>query len=215
MINKQVIGIILDDHKFFAESFAITLEHNGIVDIAFSFTDPIELRKFLGQERDAAILLFLDYYIPDVNILQTINDVRRIHNSVQVIILSSLTQVSAIKKILSCKPDGFISKGVGLSELADCIATINRKQQYISPDILALLSETKEESLIDLFTHKEIEVLSLLIEGLNIEEMASNLHLSRNTIIVHRRKMMAKAGVKSITALLALAIKQGLTTKDH
>lgn len=207
---------ILDDHKFFAESFAITLEHNAMADAAYCFSNTLDLRKFLVNERDSDILLFLDYYMPGVNILQTINDARRLHHSIKIIILTSLNQPDTVKKILSSNPEGFISKGVGLNELADCIMCLKKKQQYISPDIVTLLANSpKSSSLIDSFTPKEIEVLNLLIEGKNIEEMATELHLSKNTVIVHRRKMMHKAGVKSATALLAIAIKQGLTKSAY
>ncbi|XZF15965.1 LuxR C-terminal-related transcriptional regulator [Chitinophagaceae bacterium MMS25-I14] len=206
-------AVILDDHRFFADSMAVMLEHNSFVNAAYAFTDAREVRKYIIQQRENEILFFLDYNIPDVNILQLINDVRRLYTKITVVILSSVTNPSIIKKILTYNPEGFLTKTASLSELADCLAAIRSKTQYISPYIREILENATGQSIMDRFTPKEIEVLSRIAQGESINEMAAALNLSPNTIAVHRRNMLAKTGLKSVTALLALAVQAGIITQ--
>jgi DNA-binding NarL/FixJ family response regulator len=129
--------------------------------------------------------------------------------------VSSVSNPGIIKKITSYNPEGFLTKTTGLSELADCFNALRKKQSYISPYLKQILEEPSEKSLLDSFTPKEMEVLDKLAKGENIEEMAISLNISRNTVIVHRRNMMAKTGSKSVTALLALAVRAGIITASE
>jgi len=57
------------------------------------------------------------------------------------------------------------------------------------------------------FTSREVDVLHLLAEGLSSKEIASRLHISDETVNVHRKRMLAKTNCKNVTELVVLCLK--------
>ncbi|MDH3451366.1 MAG: LuxR C-terminal-related transcriptional regulator, partial [Gammaproteobacteria bacterium] len=62
---------------------------------------------------------------------------------------------------------------------------------------------TTMESRIASLTAREREVMQLLLQGLTNKHVARSLNISPRTVEVHRRHVLEKCGVKSVTELLA------------
>ena len=58
-------------------------------------------------------------------------------------------------------------------------------------------------------SQREIEVLSLIVKGYINKEIADRLNLSLPTIVSHRKNIMAKLGVRSVSALTIYAVMHG------
>ncbi len=58
-------------------------------------------------------------------------------------------------------------------------------------------------------TDREIEVLSLIVRGLINKEIADKLHIGLTTVITHRKNIMEKLGVRSVSALTMYAVMHG------
>ena len=56
---------------------------------------------------------------------------------------------------------------------------------------------------------REIEVLSLIVQGYINKEIATRLHISLSTVVTHRKNIMDKLGVKSVSALTIYAVMHG------
>lgn len=61
---------------------------------------------------------------------------------------------------------------------------------------------------------REIEVLSLIVRGFINKEIADRLHIGLSTVITHRRNIMEKLGVKSVSALTIYAVMNGYVDID-
>jgi len=61
----------------------------------------------------------------------------------------------------------------------------------------------------DLLTKREIEVLSLIVQGHINKEIADKLNIGLSTVITHRKNIMEKLGVKSVSALTIYAVMHG------
>ncbi len=60
-----------------------------------------------------------------------------------------------------------------------------------------------------LLTGREVEVLTLIVEGLINKEIADRLHIGLATVITHRRNIMEKLGARSVSALTVYAVMNG------
>ena len=58
-------------------------------------------------------------------------------------------------------------------------------------------------------TDREIEVMSLIVQGYINKEIAERLHIGLATVITHRRNIMDKLGIKSVSALTIYAVMHG------
>lgn len=56
---------------------------------------------------------------------------------------------------------------------------------------------------------REVEVLTLVTQGLINKEIADKLNISLPTVITHRRNIVAKTGMKSVSALTIYAVMHG------
>ena len=60
-----------------------------------------------------------------------------------------------------------------------------------------------------LLSDREVEVLSLIVRGYINKEIAEQLNISITTVISHRKNIMAKLGVRSVSALTIYAVMHG------
>ncbi|MEH6309134.1 response regulator transcription factor [Olivibacter sp. CPCC 100613] len=209
MENNDAIAIVLDDHLLFADSFSALIERLELFRSVHTFSEERGLTRFLIKHSQTPIFLFLDYYLKDKNGLPLINEVKRLNKQIIIIIMSSVVNPTAIANILSYKPHALVSKSSGFDAILECLTIIERGEQYISPVIREIISNSNLTRTIS-FSTRELEVLQYFARGLSIAQTAEQTYLSKHTIVAHRRKMMAKANVNSITDLLSYARKQEL-----
>ena len=60
-----------------------------------------------------------------------------------------------------------------------------------------------------ILTDREIEVMSLIAQGLINKEIADRLNIGLSTVITHRKNIMNKLGMKSVSALTIYAVMHG------
>ena len=65
--------------------------------------------------------------------------------------------------------------------------------------------DEKVGKLIDIISIREKEVLLLIERGLETDEIANTLSISRNTVNNHRQNMLNRLGARDTTALMELA----------
>ena len=58
-------------------------------------------------------------------------------------------------------------------------------------------------------SNREIEVLSLIVQGYLNKEIADHLNIGLSTVITHRKNLMEKLGLKSVGALTIYAVMHG------
>lgn len=58
-------------------------------------------------------------------------------------------------------------------------------------------------------TNREIEVLKLIVQGHTNKETAKKLNISLNTVLSHRKNIISKIGIKTISGLTFYAISNG------
>lgn len=209
MKKKEAIAIVFDDHLLFADSFSALIERLDLFRSVHTLGEEQELTQFLIKHSKAHIYLFLDYYLKNQNGLPLINVARRLNKHVVIIIVSSVVSPTAITNILSYKPHGLISKSAGFEAVLECLTLVNCGEQYISPVIAEINSNSNFKN-VSPFSAREVEILQHFAHGLSIAQTAERTYLSKHTIVAHRRNMMSKVNVNSITALLSYARKQEL-----
>jgi DNA-binding CsgD family transcriptional regulator len=60
-----------------------------------------------------------------------------------------------------------------------------------------------------ILTDREIEVMSYIVQGNTNKEIADILSISLATVITHRKNIMDKLGMKSVSALTIYAVMHG------
>ena len=207
-------GIIFDDQTLFAEAFSMLLDKTKFFDMITVFSDPEQLQSFFMKEyssiRREELFLFADYLVPGYNINSLIADIRKFYPNIKVILVTAVIGKILIQQAMDIKPEAFISKSLGVSEIMEAIHAISSGDSYISPNISEIIEQTKQNDITSIFTKRELDVLNMIAKGYSIKEIADRMMLSIHTVVSHRRNMMSKANCSSITSLLSFALNNGL-----
>jgi DNA-binding NarL/FixJ family response regulator len=70
----------------------------------------------------------------------------------------------------------------------------------------AMVKETVRQ---DILSRREIEVMSLIVQGYINKEVADKLNIGLSTVVTHRKNIMEKLGLKSVSALTIYAVTHG------
>jgi two-component system, NarL family, response regulator LiaR len=214
----------------------VIIEDQPIVRIGLVTTlHRIEGLKVIGEAADGAagveevLRLRPDVTIMDIGlpILDGVEATRRIKESwpeALVLMLTSRESEEHISASLAAGADGYCLKSVSAEQLALALTIIMGGTIWLDPAIakqvlkqqFATTSESKdrpaakkERGKFDL-SEREVEVLTLLVEGLNNQQMAERLCLSLETIKTHMRHIMEKLAVADRTQAAVKAMRQGL-----
>jgi|SRR5690606_37474893 len=196
-------AVILDDHRLFADSFALLLQRFGAFDAVSSFSKEIEFFDFLQSFGNQKLYVFLDYYLPETNGISLLTDIKRLNKRAKIIFITSAIAPNVIKNILKYKPNGLLSKSADIQDFIKCIETVEGGREYVDPQFEPFLMQRNERAVT--LTPREIELLKYFSQGNSIAETAAKTFLSPHTVVAHRRKMMAKANVQTIAQMLTYA----------
>jgi DNA-binding CsgD family transcriptional regulator len=67
---------------------------------------------------------------------------------------------------------------------------------------------------ISTLSQRELEILSLIGQGLTSRVIAQKLFLSPDTVNTHRRNILRKTGAKNILSVVAMAVHQQAIVTD-
>lgn len=160
-------------------------------------------------------VVLMDIDMPAVNGVQAVERIRRINDSLPIIMLTVFDDNENIFKAICAGASGYILKRYASIEIPDAIrnvltggapmtGTIARKVLQMVPraDI------TKEEKT-DL-SEKEISILQLLVQGYSYKMIAAQLKISHDTVRFYIKKIYDKLHVHTATEAVSKAIRDRL-----
>jgi NarL family two-component system response regulator LiaR len=151
----------------------------------------------------------MDMVMPDMDGAAATRVIRQQFPQVQVIALTSFKEGDLVKNALEAGAIGYLLKDVSADELAGAIRAAHAGRATLSPEAAQALVETTSQPPVpgpDL-TQRELEVLALMVEGLNNTQIAGRLTVSSSTIKSHVSNILSKLGVASRTEAVTLALR--------
>ena len=67
----------------------------------------------------------------------------------------------------------------------------------------------------NLLTRRETEILKLIVHGNINKQIADKLNISLNTVLTHRKNILSKTGIKTVSGLTLYCISNGLLSPDE
>lgn len=213
---------IVEDHDMTRMGLSFALSNSGIIDVVGTSAD--------GQEGvEQAIELNPDLVIMDIGLptIDGIEATRKIKNSnpdIKVLMNTSRDDERDILESFSAGADGYITKGATSEQTITAIKAVSEGVGWLDPAIarvvLSNIRKTDEEKTGEInyrkgknlygLTEREMEVLALLVEGLNNPQIADKLIISIATTKTHVHNILQKLYVTTRAKAVATAMKDGL-----
>jgi NarL family two-component system response regulator LiaR len=167
--------------------------------------------------RRAVDVTLLDTYGEEHNMTERVRALARDPTNGAIVVFSFSDHPAVVRQVLSDGAQGFISKAVPATTIADGIRAAargervmltQRSQRATMPG--ELLWPGRHIGL----TERESELLALLPTGMTNRELAAHLYLSENTIKTQLRSLFSKLDVRNRTQAVAVA-RSGFLGEHH
>lgn len=158
-------------------------------------------------------VVVVDLNIPGLNNLDTIIGNLNRFEPARVILLTGFFNIILTRKVLRAGIPGYLTKFSNLEEFIKAIREVGRGGVYMEEslrDKLVYAEMLDEKDPLELLTHRELQVIEQIREGLNTREIAEQMGLSFKTIEVHRHNVYTKLRVKNRADLISFFHQRGL-----
>lgn len=195
--------LLVDDHQMFADGIRFLLERSGEYTIPTVLGKAGEVIPFLAH--NAVQVLILDIDLPDGSGIDIARMVRRLYPKLNILGLSMLDDLHAVRRMIDAGATGYCVKSVGYLELLTAVRRVSHGETYLP---LSYLQQTQARQYgLDKngLTDREAEVIQLIADGISTKQIADRLFLSTRTVETHRKNIYRKTGVHTNVALTHFA----------
>ncbi len=202
------ISVVLADTQFLTNEALHSLL-SPLYQTFYTVSTKAGLQQYLQKETIS--LIITDYTLFDFDSISDLEDIRKNHPEIGIVILTNVITNVKIKELNDVGIRNIVLKTDDREELFHVIDAALKGKKYYSGDVLdILLKKDGPYEDASLLTTSEIEIIRMIAAGLSTKEIATKKHISFHTVMTHRKNIFRKLGVSSSPELLMYAIKAGL-----
>jgi two-component system NarL family response regulator len=205
MSTASIITVLLvDDHPVVREGLQALFGRHPEFCIIGEAGDGLSAVTLFARLQPHVALI--DLRMPGQNGIDTIRAIRAAHPKAGLIAITSFDGDADARNALAAGANGFLFKGAPGSEVLDAVRSVHAGNNWISPEIAAMLESTDEHGL----SAREHDVIELVADGLRNQEIAERLGLSLSTVKCHVNAIMDKLDAQDRTEAVVTALKRGI-----
>lgn len=209
--TKPIRVLLADDHPLLLAGFSMALRSHAIEVVGETSVPEDVVSKY--QELSPDVLVLDVRFGVKVTGLDVAKEILGKFPDAQIVFLSQFDQDSLIKEAYGLGGRAFITKGSDPASLATAIKRAREGQLYFLPQVaerLAYLSVQGDMSPQSRLDEREVEVFTLMAQGLTNTEIADKLSLSPKTISNISQTVKEKLGVHRPADITRMAVRYGL-----
>lgn len=210
---SQVSVMLVDAHQMLLDLWASLLsqdERFTVCGQTTSVADAVEMAKKL---RPDIVLLDINTKVNDG--FETTKLIRQYSPASRVIGISSFVLPAYAKKMKVLGAMGYVTKNSSLDEIIVAMLEAMQGKFYFCKELQEAIKneegmKASKKNSSSVLTSREIEIITLIKQGLTSKQIADKLHLSPKTINIHRNNIFRKMDVKNVSSLITTAQQMGL-----
>ncbi|WP_318868400.1 response regulator transcription factor [Sinorhizobium meliloti] len=189
--------LLLDDDEFVLRSLRRLLSASGYYVTVYQ-----SARAFLASDDlDTADCIILDLGLPDSDGFRVQEALAAAGGSQSIVFLTGRGDIPASVRAMKAGAVDFLTKPVEADTLLAAVGVAHQRARSRREMEARKASVVKR---LDSLTTRETQVMHLVVAGLLNKQIAADLGTVEKTIKVHRGRMMAKLGVRTVADLVRL-----------
>jgi two-component system response regulator NreC len=200
--------LLVDDHELLRAGLRSRLEQESTIEVVGE-ADSAERAVVLARALQPDLVL-VDLLLPRQSGFEAIPEIIRVAPDARVIVVSSQTAASSVRRALTAGAAGYVPKRASDHELVAAIQQVLSGSRYVDPEIGATLVVDDVASALDDLSERERDVLQLLALGYTNQEIGKKLYISVRTVDSHRAHIMRKLELATRAELVLFALAHGL-----
>ncbi|HIS89563.1 TPA: response regulator transcription factor [Candidatus Avigastranaerophilus faecigallinarum] len=217
--------LLVEDHTMVRLGLSLVFENSKDINLigeAENGKKGVELALNLNPD-----VILMDIGLPEMDGIQATSLIKKSNPNIKVLIFTSRESEDDVFDSLSAGADGYIMKGANEEQMISAIKAVAEGTAWLDPAIARLvLSSVKRQTSTSVdnnissvnknaknvygLTDREIEVLALIVEGLNNSQIAKRLVITLSTAKAHVHSILQKLYVTNRTQATIQAVKEGL-----
>jgi NarL family two-component system response regulator LiaR len=218
MDDTELIRVVIaDDHAIVREGLRALLDTEPGIKLVGEASDGVE------AVRQARILkpdvILLDLVMPNKDGLAAIAEIKRDQPDARILVLTSFAEDEKVFPAIKSGALGYLLKDTTPRDLLGAIRDVHRGESSLHPTIARKLIGELHRPAQPLpageeLTDREVEVLSLVAQGLSNQEIADRLVVSERTVRKHVSNILGKLHLANRTQATLYALRTGLADAE-
>lgn len=204
--------LLVDDHALVRRGLRGLLEEDlPLVEVFEAENAQQATMLLLAEEWD---LVLLDINMPGRNGLEVLEEIRRLHLQLPVIVLSAYPEGEFALRAFKLGAAAYLNKQSASDELLVAVKRVLGGGKYVTAAmgerLAAALGGEIKASPHELLSNRELQVLRLIASGKTLKEIGADLGVSEKTVATYRSRLSEKMGLGSKVDLTRYAVQHGL-----
>lgn len=202
--------VLTDDHKVVRDGLRWMLSDEDDVEIVGEAESGEQLIALLAATPVDVVLL--DVRMPGMGGLDALAVISEETPDVRVIVLSMHDEPAYVRRAVELGAAGYLLKNADRAEILAALRTVHAGRAYVQSELTGTLLSTiaGRDPVPAALSPRELEVLSLVSQGLENKQIATALGISQATVKTHLKGVFARLGVASRAEAAATGLRLGL-----
>jgi DNA-binding NarL/FixJ family response regulator len=218
--------LLVDDHPLFLEGLRNLLTARG-VEVVGTAGDGLEALDKTRALRPDTILM--DVKMPRCDGVAATRLIKAQFPDVKIVILTVYEEDSILFEAIKSGASGYLHKSLDAKEFMNLLSTLEQGEAPLSPGLSTRIleefaqqagrngsttsAEADPQEWQPSLTTRQVEILTLVAQGLTYKEIGATLCLSERTVKYHMGEILTRLRFKSRAEAIAYATRMGLTRR--
>lgn len=204
--------LVVDDHEIVRRGLReVLVEGLAGARVAEAGNAAEALDRLDQEPRD---LMLLDIALPGRSGLELLEDARRLHPALRVLVVSGYPEEEFAVRSIRLGAAGYVTKSTASRELLEAARHVLAGRRFVSASLAQRLADLVGGTLRDTphaaLSARELEVLKRVACGRTLKEIAGELRISEKTVATYRARVSEKLGLSRRVELTRYAIQHRL-----
>jgi two-component system, NarL family, response regulator DevR len=211
-LEQRVIRLlIVDAHEMVREGIRSILKNEPDMVIVGDAGSAHNLVRLVEQTNPDVVLL--DAHLPGVSGAEACRELTQRYPALRVLIVSGYTEEELVRECVAAGAHGYVVKDIDRFELKHAIRAVFRGEGALSSSvagkILDQLRVGRVRSTPSELNDTQLQILELISRGNRNREIATQMHLSENTVKSHVQEIFRKLDVRNRAEAAMRASQEG------
>jgi DNA-binding NarL/FixJ family response regulator len=213
-MGKEAIKIILADAQYLTRAgLKYLLSGQPQLKVVAEATDRDELAAAIAQEQPHVVII--DHHNTDQFTLADIGWLGTEFPEVNVMLVTDEHSREQIHALLAQGVNCILTKHCGPEEIVSAVLATYKKEKFYCNKVLEIILEkhTAPEEVScspSNLSAREAEIIGLIAQGVTTKDIADRLCLSLHTVYTHRKNIMRKLSINSVSEMILYAMHAGI-----
>lgn len=209
MKNQPKQILICEDHQIVIDGLVSIFQNLDDYSILGHVKDGNNVLSIVREKNPEIILL--DLNLPNKNGLDILKEIKRLYPEIRVVVLTMYNKESIVKKVKQYGGDAFLLKNCSSDDLLRALdGVFENKEFYIGRGVKRAINETDGFTDKIKLTRREKEIVSELVKGRNVPQIAKALFISSYTVETHKKNIFKKLNIHNSIDLFKLVNENNL-----